>query len=97
MDPELAPIALERAAELLADLAGGEVVLGRIDLYPHPAAARIIALRPARANAILGTELSEEAIADSLRRLGLIVDCHGGAAARRRADVPARSGRRRST
>lgn len=74
VDPELVPIALERACELLADLAGGEVVLGRIDLYPHPASARAILLRPARVNAILGTELSEVAIANSLRRLELIVD-----------------------
>lgn len=74
VDPELAPVALERACELLADLAGGEVVLGRIDLYPHPAAARTIELRPARVNAILGLNLSESEIAHSLRRLGLIVD-----------------------
>ncbi|MBV9848605.1 MAG: phenylalanine--tRNA ligase subunit beta, partial [Armatimonadetes bacterium] len=46
VDPELAPVALERACELLADLAGGEVVLGRIDLYPHVVPARRIALRP---------------------------------------------------
>lgn len=77
VDPELAPVALERACELLADLAGGEVVLGRIDLYPHPASARPLTLRPARVNALLGTELSENAIAHSLRRLGLIVNATG--------------------
>ncbi len=77
VDPELAPIALERAAELLADLAGGEVVLGRIDLNPRPAQARTIALRPSRANAILGTQLTEDAVAYSLRRLGLIVHATG--------------------
>ncbi len=74
VDPELAPLALERACELLADLAGGEVVLGRIDLYPQPIHARTIALRPARTNAILGTDLTEAAIGASLRRLCLAVD-----------------------
>ena len=74
VDPELAPIALERAAELLADLAGGEVVLGRIDLYPHAVPARKIALHPARVNGLLGTELSEGTVTHSLRRLGLAVD-----------------------
>ena len=74
VDPALAPLALERACDLLAEWADGEVVLGRIDLYPQPLSENIIALRPARANAILGTQLDEAAIAGSLRRLGLAVN-----------------------
>ena len=74
VDPALAPIALERACDLLAELAGGEVVLGRIDLYPSPAQERVISLRPARTNAILGTHLDDATIAGSLRRLGLAVN-----------------------
>ncbi len=74
VDPELAPLALERACDLLAELADGEVVLGRVDLYPQPTRPRTIALRPARTNAILGTDLDEAAVAGSLRRLGLAVD-----------------------
>ena len=74
VDPALAPIALERACDLLAELADGEVVLGRIDLYPNPVQERIITLRPARTNAILGTQLDDTEIAGSLRRLGLAVD-----------------------
>lgn len=77
VDPDLAPLALERACDLLAELANGEVVLGRVDLYPQPVLARIITLRPARTNAILGTDLSEEVIVGSLRRLGLSVDTTG--------------------
>ena len=73
VDPELAPIALERACDLLAELADGEVVLGRIDLYPQPARERVLTLRPSRTNAILGTQLDEAVIAGSLRRLGLVV------------------------
>ena len=52
VDPELAPIALERACDLLAEYADGEVVLGRIDLYPQPARERVLTLRPARTNAV---------------------------------------------
>lgn len=74
VDPDLAPQALERACDLLAELADGEVVLGRVDLYPQPTQPRTIALRPARTNAILGTHLEEAAVAGSLRRLGLAVD-----------------------
>jgi phenylalanyl-tRNA synthetase beta chain len=74
VDPALAPIALERACDLLAEWADGEVVLGRIDLYPQPLQETVIALRPNRTNAILGTQLDEATIAGSLRRLGLAVD-----------------------
>ncbi len=73
VDPALAPIALERACDLLAELASGEVVLGRIDLYPNTTPERVIALRPSRTNAILGTQLADATIAGSLRRLGLAV------------------------
>ncbi len=78
VDPELAPLALERACELLADLANGEVVLGRIDLYPAPVSPQTISLRPARVNALLGTSLDDATIAHSLRRLGLFVEQTGG-------------------
>ena len=74
VDPALAPVALERACDLLAELADGEVVLGRIDLYPVPLREKVISLRPSRTNAILGTNLDEAAISGSLRRLGLAVD-----------------------
>ena len=74
VDPELVPLALERACDLLAELADGEVVLGRIDLYPQPLRPQTVSLRPARTNAILGTQLDEAAIAGSLRRLGLSVN-----------------------
>jgi phenylalanyl-tRNA synthetase beta chain len=73
VDPEMAPIALERAAELLADLADGEVVLGRIDLSPHPFARTQIPMRPERVNALLGTQLDKETISHSLARLGITV------------------------
>ena len=74
VDPELAPLALERACDLLAELADGEVVLGRVDLYPQVVRERTLTLRASRTNAILGTDLDEAAIAGSLRRLGLAVD-----------------------
>ena len=76
VDPQLAPLALERACDLLAELADGEVVLGRIDLYPQPIRERTLALRPSRTNAILGTDLDEAAIVGSLRRLGLAVNAN---------------------
>jgi phenylalanyl-tRNA synthetase beta chain len=76
VDPGLVVVALERAAELLAAHAGGEIVLGRIDTAPQERPATRIALRPSRTNAILGTALDVEQIALALRRLGLHVE-HG--------------------
>ena len=73
VDPQLAPVAVERACDLLAELADGEIVLGRVDLYPNPILERTLTLRPSRTNAILGTRLDEATIAGSLRRLGLAV------------------------
>lgn len=78
VDPELAPIAAQRACELLAELADGEIAPGCVDIYPQPYAPRAISLRPSRTNGILGTELSEAKIASSLRRLGLSVDSSYG-------------------
>jgi len=77
VDPELVPLALERACDLLAELANGEVVLGRIDLYPQPALARELTLRTERTNAILGTSLSQIEIAQCLKRLGMTIQANG--------------------
>ena len=74
VDPALCPLALERAAELLAEHAGGEVVAGRIDLYPVPVLPQTLELRPARCNALLGTNLTSGEMAQCLRRLQLEVD-----------------------
>ena len=92
VDPELAPIALERACELLADLAGGEVVLGRLDLYPHAMPARKIALRPARVNALLGTSLERSDGSSQPAPPGLVRGRDGGAAASDCSHVPSRCG-----
>jgi phenylalanyl-tRNA synthetase beta chain len=77
VDPTLVPIALERACELLTQYAGGEVVDGNIDEYPTPIEPRVIPLRAARVNAILGLGLTPETITDALRRLGLSVVPNG--------------------
>src|SRR5487761_698912 len=44
VDIELADVASRRAAELIQQLAGGEVLAGVVDVYPHPAAPEKIEL-----------------------------------------------------
>lgn len=69
-DPEGPPRAQARAARLLLEVSGGRVVSGLADVYPTPIVPRVIHLRPERAVAVLGIEVSREEMARSLRSLG---------------------------
>lgn len=71
VDPSACAAALDRAAQLMAELAGGQVAPGIIDVYPHPAASVTITLRLERVNAILGTSLSADEVASILTSLQL--------------------------
>ncbi len=62
--------ALDRAAELMAELCSGEVAPGVIDVYPLPAEPVRIALRSERLCSLLGADISAEESAAILRRLG---------------------------
>lgn len=73
VDPNSVPRAAERAARLIAELAGGNVVPGIADSYPSPIGEAHVTLRTARCNALLGLELTGEAMAELLQRLGLKV------------------------
>jgi phenylalanyl-tRNA synthetase beta chain len=75
VDPSGTVRALDRVCELIAEFSGGtaEIARGVIDAYPHPIEEEEVTLRPARANALLGVELSAEEMAEHLRRLQLEV------------------------
>lgn len=76
-DPEMVVRASDRAAALLAELAGGRVASGVLDVYPAPVRRPEIRLRPECANALLGIDLAGDAMAGILRRLGIAVDAKG--------------------
>jgi phenylalanyl-tRNA synthetase beta chain len=63
--------ASQRAAQLMLETAGGELLRGVVDAYPKPAEPKQITLRHARVNALLGLELSAQQIEDYLCQLGL--------------------------
>ncbi len=65
--------AVDRAAALIQELAGGEVVAGIVDKYPGKWKPVKIALRPDRVNFLLGAELSIKEISDCMKRLGFKV------------------------
>jgi phenylalanyl-tRNA synthetase beta chain len=65
--------AMNRAAQLIAEIAGGEVCAGVIDVYPGERDALRVKLRPARVNFVLGTDISEAEMKEILTRLEFTV------------------------
>jgi len=70
--------AANRAAMLIQQLAGGEVVGGSCDVYPNPRKALQVTLRPERVNYLLGTDISPAEIRSYLERLQLVVKDNKG-------------------
>ncbi|MCF6284097.1 MAG: phenylalanine--tRNA ligase subunit beta, partial [Candidatus Hydrogenedentes bacterium] len=75
-DPEMAAYALDRAAELIQDLASAHVAQGVIDVYPTPLVPREVTLRYARTLRLLGVDVAPETQRDSLERLGFEIISH---------------------
>jgi phenylalanyl-tRNA synthetase beta chain len=71
VDVEMTVYAANRAAQLLQELTGAEVLKGIIDVYPRKMRPKTIRLRVSRANAVLGTSISKQEIVSLLRRLEL--------------------------
>lgn len=74
VDPNGVLRASERAAQLMAELAGGTVSETVIDVYPSPIQPKRIPLRPERCRALLGLDLPDAEICGYLERLGLAVE-----------------------
>ena len=73
-DPGVVLAALDRAAQLIAELAGGEVCEGIVDVYPGQQPLTEIQLRSERVNVVLGTTLEPAEMARILDCLGFEVD-----------------------
>lgn len=69
-DIEAAPVSLDRAAELIAEIAGGTVLSGVIDVYPRPFSELRIVFRPGEIRRILGTDIPAADVEYILRALG---------------------------
>jgi phenylalanyl-tRNA synthetase beta chain len=79
LDPELVPGGLAIASRLLAEICGGTVAPGTIDVRAGEPEPRRIAYRPAKADALLGIEVPPAEQAAILRRLECGVDEDDGA------------------
>ena len=61
--------ALDRAAALIAELSGGSIAKGMIDVYPQPIEPRVITARLARINAVSGLALEAAEVQEIFERL----------------------------
>jgi phenylalanyl-tRNA synthetase beta chain len=72
-DVDICDWASRRAAQLICDLAGGEVLGHSIDAYPAPAMPKTITLRHEKVTQLLGIQLRPEEVECHLASLGLKV------------------------
>ncbi len=74
VDPEGTLVALRRAAALTAELGNGRQADGIIDVHPGPAKRPTLSLTADATNRLLGTDLSQERIADLLSSIAFSVE-----------------------
>jgi len=70
-DPNGIRFALDRAAQLVTEIAGGTLLKGLIDLYPKKVRERVVPLRFSRVNRVLGTRLKKPEIVAGLSLIGI--------------------------
>jgi phenylalanyl-tRNA synthetase beta chain len=76
-DIDMAPLAIDRAAELIADLAGGEILRGLVDVYPAPRRREDLVLRRSEIRRVLGADIPWEEVERTLRSLGFTTERRG--------------------
>jgi phenylalanyl-tRNA synthetase beta chain len=76
-DIEMAPVALDRAAALIRELAGGEILRGVIDVFPRPLEMPELTLRRRGIRRILGADIPLEEAERILGSLGFWIEARG--------------------
>ena len=70
LHPDLAMAGQRLAARLMVELCGARMVPGTVDVYPRPAEPRVVPLRYARMEKLLGERIEDETARGILGRLG---------------------------
>jgi phenylalanyl-tRNA synthetase beta chain len=73
LPPRLAEVAARRAAQLMAEIAGGKVAPGMVDAYPRPQDRMRVAVPAARLRQVLGIDIPPGRVRDVLTALGFEV------------------------
>jgi len=74
LDPNISLMAVDRAVQLVEMLGCGEVVAGSIDCYPNKREAVELSYDPQWINKLLGTNISEEDMIDTFKRIECTVN-----------------------
>ena len=74
VDPNLADIANQRASAMVADLAGGEILRGAVDVISTPTAPAVVDLRLSDVERLLGSGFTVDSVSGILTRLGMDVE-----------------------
>jgi phenylalanyl-tRNA synthetase beta chain len=69
-DPEMAEVASRRAAELILQLAGGELLAGVVDVYPGKRVAKKIRVTRAEILRVMGADVPDKEVESALSALG---------------------------
>lgn len=77
VDPAVTVAALKRAAELMRDLADGEIAEGIVDAYPTEIKPLSLTLRSERVNKLLGSSIETGEMARLLQLLGIEINTSG--------------------
>ncbi len=73
-DPYMVPLALNRAALLLQEVAGARIAAPVVDEFPHPIPNNQVRLRLDRVARLIGQEVGEERIREILEGLGITIE-----------------------
>jgi len=68
-DIDAVPLALDRAASMICELAGGSIAAGMLDVYPEKLAERVITLRHDKVRELLGVLIPLEDTVEILKSL----------------------------
>lgn len=74
VDIDAGPLGVDRAAALIAEFAKGSVRGGRIDVYPAPAATKLVRLETGQVSRLLGADVPEAEVGRTLEALGFVAD-----------------------
>ncbi|PRX25290.1 phenylalanyl-tRNA synthetase beta subunit [Orenia metallireducens] len=77
VDINIVELALDRAAQLIAELSGGQVIKGKQNIYPIPFEEKVIEVRPRRVSKLLGAEFAKIRIRTLLEKLHFEVEDMG--------------------
>lgn len=71
-DPGITAMAVDRAAQMVSEIAGGKILKGRIDEYPRRIKQAVIQFDVENSNKLLGITIDIKRISTLLKRIGII-------------------------